>query len=127
MTLRPIAASLLAALVVVPTAVADPQPARPTAPPPDAFERAVPNGVEWHNPDAFMRYYRNHPNGVANEHPDGFAGVAAGVPRTGGATAAGEDGSLPTPLVAVTLVGLALAGLGLALLPRARRLRPIAR
>ena len=127
MTLRPIAASLLAALVVVPTAAAGPQAARPAAPPPDAFERAARNGVEWHSPDAFMRYFRNHPNGIAYEHPDGFAGVAAGVPRTGSAAAVGEDGSLPTPLVAVTLVGLALVVLGLVLLPRARRLRPVAR
>jgi hypothetical protein len=123
--LRLITASVLAVLVVAPTAAAGSQPARPAAGPPDAFERAVSNGVEWHSPDAFMRYFRNHPNGVASDHPDGFAGVAAGVPQTGG-QAAGEDGSLQAPMVAVTLAGLALLGLVL-LLPRARRLRPIVR
>ena len=126
MTLRLTTASMLAALVVVPVAAGAPQPVRPSAAPPDAFERAIPNGVEWHSPDAFMRYFRNHPNGIAYEHPDGFAGVAGAVPRTGG-SAAGEDGSLTAPLVAVALAGLALLGLGLLLLPHARRLRPVGR
>ncbi len=51
----------------------------------DAFERYVRTHAEWQNPDAFMRYLRSHPNGSATgrAHPDGFANVAAGVPRGG--------------------------------------------
>ena len=122
MTLRLITASLLSAFLVVPTTAAAPQPARPAAAPPDAFERAVQNVVEWYSPDAFMRYFRNHPGGTVYDHPDGFAGVAAAVPRTGSSPATAEDGSVPSPLVAVSLTGMALLGVGLLL---HRRLRPV--
>ena len=125
MTLRLLTISLLTALVVVPTAVATPEPARPAAAPPDAFERAVPSNVEWYSPDAFMRYVRNHQAAPVADHPDGFAGVAAGVPRTGGSSATVDGGSLPSPLVAVPLAGLAMLCLGLLSYRRIRRLRPM--
>jgi hypothetical protein len=121
-TLRLITASLLAACVVVPTAVAKPQLTRAAAPPPDAFERAVPNRDEWYSPDAFMRYYRNHSNGSVQNHPDGFAGVASTVPRTAAPRSAGDDATVPSSAVMVALVGLAILGIGLVV----RRLRPAA-
>ena len=125
MTLRLITTSLLAALVVVPTAVATSQPSRPAAAPPDAFERAVPSNVEWYRPDAFMRFFRNHPTGPVVDHPDGFAGLAAGVPRTAGPSTAVDDGSPLSPILAVTLAGTALLGLGLLAHRRLRRVRPL--
>ena len=115
MKLRLITASLLAACVVVPTAAAEPQPTRAAAPPPDVFERAVPNRGEWYSPDAFMRYYRNH--------PDGFAGVATAVPRTAAPRSPADDAIVPSWALVVALGGLAALGIVFVV----RRQRPAAR
>jgi hypothetical protein len=127
MTLRLITVSLLATLVAIPAAAAGSRPTGSAGAPPDALERAVRSGAEWHEPDAFMRYFRNHPNGTAAEHPDGFAGVAADVPRTGGSATESGDGSFLSVPVTVSLAGLAV--LVLAALLHRRRLvgRPVAR
>ena len=99
MTLRSIVSMLAALVLAVPLADAAPSPSVAggavfqTSGAGDAFERYVRNHAEWQNPDAFMRFLRNHPNGYASDrvHPDGFANVAAAVPRGGLADAGSSD------------------------------------
>ena len=70
MTLRLIVSMLAALVLAVPLGGRGAEPVRPRrssdSDAGDAFERYVRTHAEWQNPDAFMRFLRNHPNGSAS-------------------------------------------------------------